>query len=193
MHLDSLNQKNNMKIGEKLFNFKLQSTDGTEYTNYSFADKYALCLIVTCNHCPTAQAYWNRIFKLSKSYEEDSLCIVAINPNDATKYPQDSLENMQRFLRNKSREDFVYLHDEEQEVTKKLGAERTPEVFLFNAKRELVYRGAIDDAWENENMVTQAYLEDAIEYCLDGLDIDYPEISAVGCTVKWLPGNEPSN
>jgi hypothetical protein len=70
-------------------------------------------------------------------------------------------------------------------VLKALGAERTPEVFLFNSKRELVYKGAIDDSWENEATVTSVYLEDAIEYALDGVDIDYPEVPAVGCSVKW--------
>jgi hypothetical protein len=76
-------------------------------------------------------------------------------------------------------------------VIKKLGAVRTPEAFLFNNNRELVYRGAIDDNWENEAAIMQVYLEDAVEYSLDGLEVDYPEIDAVGCTIKWKPGNEP--
>jgi len=66
-----------------------------------------------------------------------------------------------------------------------LGATRTPEVFLFNSRRELVYHGAVDDSCENENAVMQVYLEDAIEYCLDGLEVDYPEIPPVGCSIKW--------
>jgi hypothetical protein len=80
---------------------------------------------------------------------------------------------------------FPYLHDESQSVLRDLGAQRTPEVFLFNQKRELVYKGAIDDSWENEATVMSVYLEDAIEYTLDGIDIDYPEIDAVGCSIKW--------
>ncbi len=60
-----------------------------------------------------------------------------------------------------------------------------PEVFLFNSKRELVYKGAIDDSWENPNMVTTVYLEDALECALDGIDVDYPETPAVGCGIKW--------
>lgn len=180
-----------MNIGDKLTKFELKAADGKVYNNYDFADRYALCIVVTCLHCPYAQAYWNRIFKLAGSYEEDSVCIVAVNPNDATAYPQDSFQNMQQFLKDKHKETFVFLHDETQQFTKELGATRTPEVFLFNAKRELVYKGAIDDAWENANLVTQAYLEDAIEYCLDGLDIDYPEIEPVGCSIKWKKGNEP--
>jgi len=73
-----------------------------------------------------------------------------------------------------------------------LKATRTPEAFLFNSKRELVYRGAIDDSWENAKAVTRVYLEDAIEMSLDGLEVDFPEIQPVGCSIKWLPGNEPS-
>jgi peroxiredoxin len=179
-----------MEIGDKLFDFKLKGTDGNTYDKYTYADRYALLLIITCNHCPYSRAYWNRIKKLYERYEEDNLGIMTINPNDAEQYPQDSFENM-KDMAEQLGNTFVYLHDETQEVAKKLGAMRTPEVFLFNANRELVYRGAIDDSWENENMVTRVYLEDAIEYTLDGMEIDYPEIPPVGCTIKWKPGNEP--
>ena len=80
---------------------------------------------------------------------------------------------------------FPYLYDEDQRVATKLGATRTPEAFVFNSKRKLVYKGAIDDNWESEHMVMQVYLEDAIEDTLDGMEPDYPEITAVGCSVKW--------
>ena len=80
---------------------------------------------------------------------------------------------------------FLFLKDETQEVAKKFGATVTPEVFLFNRKRELVYKGAIDDAWENENMVTAAYLEDAIEEALDGIEPDFPEVEALGTPIVW--------
>jgi peroxiredoxin len=80
---------------------------------------------------------------------------------------------------------FEYLFDEKQVVAKQLGATKTPEVFLFNSRRELVYKGAIDDSWDNEQTVTHVYLEDAIEYALDGIEVDYPEIPAVGCGIKW--------
>ncbi len=159
-------------------------------SKYDFADKYSLLIIVTCNHCKYSQAYWSRLKQLAKKYEEDSLGIVAICGNDASAYPQDSFENMQQ-LHKQLALPFPYLHDEQQELIKKLGAQRTPEAFLFNNKRELVYQGAIDDNWENEAAIMQVYLEDAIEYSLDGLEVDYPEIPAVGCTIKWIPGNEP--
>ena len=109
---------------------------------------------------------------------------MAINPNDAEQYPADSFDNM-KVLAKELKLPFPYLHDEDQSVVKKLGATRTPEVFVFNSKRELVYKGAIDDNWENEHMVTRVYLEDAIEYTLDGMEPDYTELPAVGCSVKW--------
>ncbi|MCB9261870.1 MAG: thioredoxin family protein [Flavobacteriales bacterium] len=179
-----------MELGKKLFKFELKATDGEVYSNYSFADRTALLIVVTCNHCPYANAYWKRIERFSTIYEEDNLAVVCINPNDAEKYPQDSFENMVQLM-NENKFNFVYLHDEAQTVTKKLGATRTPEAFLFNSKRELVYKGAIDDSWENPHSVTRVYLEDAIEASLDGLEVDFPEINPVGCSIKWKPGNEP--
>lgn len=176
-----------MQIGEKLFKFSLKSTSGETLTNYDFAGQYSFLLIVTCNHCPYARAYWKRLIQLSADYEDDSLGIAAICGNDAEKYPQDSFEHMAE-LAKELKLPFPYLHDPEQDVLEKLGATRTPEVFLFNSNRELVYRGAIDDNWENELGVTRIYLRDAIEYCLDGLDVDYPEIQPVGCSIKWKPG-----
>ncbi|MCB0734240.1 MAG: thioredoxin family protein [Flavobacteriales bacterium] len=179
-----------MNIGDKLFRFELKATDGRTYNSFSYADRSALLIIVTCNHCPYARAYWKRFIKLNSTYEEDNLGIIAINPNDANQYPEDSFDNMVKLMKDLGNP-FVYAHDEDQSVTKRLGASRTPEVFLFNSKRELVYRGAIDDSWDNENSVTRVYLEDAIEHALDGLEVDFPEVPPVGCSIKWKPGNEP--
>lgn len=179
-----------MHIGDKLFDFKLRSTSGEFITNYDFADKYSLLLVVTCNHCPYAQAYWNRLKKLAVHYEEDNLGMAAICGNDASRYPQDGFDQMVK-LSGQLHLNFPYLHDPEQDVIKALGATKTPEAFLFNRSRELVYRGAIDDHWESEAGVMSVYLRDAIEYCLDGLEVDFPEISPVGCSIKWIPGNEP--
>ncbi len=173
-----------MNIGDNLKHFELKSTSGQTVSTYHLSDKSALLIVVTCNHCPTALAYWPRIVSLAKQYEEDNLGVLAINGNDASQKPMDSFAEMQRLV-SQYGVPFPYLHDESQEILKQLGAERTPEVFLFNARRELVYKGAIDDAWDNEAAVMRVYLEDAIEYALDGLEIDYPEIPAVGCSIKW--------
>jgi glutathione peroxidase-family protein len=180
-----------MEIGEKLFNFSLPATNGSEVNNFTFADRHALLIIVSCNHCPYARAYWSRIKKLHNKYEQDNLGLLVISGNDADQYPEDSFENMKELAQQQG-DWLLYLYDDNQDVIKKLGAERTPEAFLFNSKRELVYRGALDDSWENEHMVTRVYLEDAIEYTLDGLEVDFPEVPAVGCSIKWKPGNEPA-
>ncbi|MFT5512567.1 MAG: peroxiredoxin [Bacteroidia bacterium] len=179
-----------MEMGNKLFKFELPATNGEIYNNFDFADRSALLIIITCNHCPYANAYWKRINKLSTRYEEDNLAVVCINPNDANRYPDDSFDNMREFMKQ-TKYAFIYLRDQSQQIAKKLQATRTPEAFLFNSKRELVYRGAIDDSWDNDKAVTQVYLEDAIEMSLDGLEVDFPKIQPVGCSIKWLPGNDP--
>ena len=107
-----------------------------------------------------------------------------MNPNDDKAYPQDSFENMKRLVKQKNLT-FPYLRDSTQKFARKLGAERTPEAFVFNSKRELVYQGAIDDNWEHKELVTHVYLEDAIEDALDGVDVDFPVIQPVGCSIKW--------
>ena len=173
-----------MNIGDNLKHFELKSTTGQSISTYHLSDKSALLIVVTCNHCPSALAYWPRIVSMAKQYEEDNLGVLAINGNDASQKPMDSFAEMQRLVAQYG-VPFPYLHDESQEVLKQLGAERTPEVFLFNARRELVYKGAIDDSGENEAAVMRVYLEDAIEFALDGLEIDYSEIPAVGCSIKW--------
>ena len=173
-----------MNIGDILKPFQLKSSNNEVVSTYDFSDKYAFLVLVTCNHCPYAQAYWPRMIKLAEKFEEDNLGVVAICGNDANVQPQDSFENMQS-LAKQFRLSFPYLHDEDQSVMKQLGATKTPEVFLFNSKRELVYKGAIDDSWDNESTVMSVYLDDAIEYTLDGIDIDYPEVEAEGCSIKW--------
>lgn len=174
-----------MNIGEKLINFKLQATNGETYSNFAFADKYALCVIFMSNTCEISKAYWKRVVKLFDQYEEDNLALIAINSNDDSKSPDDSLAAMKTMLANLNHEQMVYLKDADQSVAKQFGATKTPEVYLFNSRRELVYKGIIDDNWENETQVMMAYLEDAIEYCLDGIDIDYPELTPVGCDIVW--------
>lgn len=166
-------------------NFKLQATNGEWYTNFDFADRYALCIVFMGNTCETAKSYWKRILKLYDNYEEDSLALMAINSNSDKLTEGETLADMKKLVTDLSHEGFVYLKDADQSFAKEMGASVIPEVFLFNSRRELVYKGTIDDSVENESQVMLAYLEDAIEYCLDGLDIDYPEIPAEGCEIKF--------
>lgn len=176
-----------LQIGDKLPEFNLVGYDNQMHSNYEYADKYALAVVFTSNSSPISQAYSNRLLKLFERYEDDNLGIIGINSNDETQAVQDSLEKMAaaayRFKMDTLH--FMYLKDADQSVAKQFGATKNPEVFLFNSKRELVYKGAIDDNWESESGVTGAYLEDAIEETLDGMEIDFPEIPSNGTDILW--------
>lgn len=176
-----------LQIGDKLPEFNLLGYDDKMHSNYEYADKYALAVVFTSNASSVSKAYSLRLIKLFEKYEEDNLAIIGINSNDEIASPDDSLEKMKLAAYHFKMHElhFMYLKDQDQQVAKMFGATVNPEVFLFNSKRELVYKGAIDDAWENENMVTNAYLEEAIEEALDGMDIDFPEIPSPGDPIIW--------
>lgn len=173
-----------MNIGDKMPEFTLMGVDDKEHDNFDYADRYAIAIVFTCNTCPTSQEYWGRIHTMKSKYEEDNLILLCINSNDAVQSPDDSFAKMKEVAKSAGIYPH-YLYDESQAVAKKFGATITPEVFLFNSKRELVYHGAIDDSWDNEFTVTRVYLEDAIEYALDGIDVDFPEIPLQGCPIRW--------
>ena len=176
-----------MEIGDKFIEFKLKGADGEMHSIYDYSDKGALCIVFTCNSCDYSRAYGKRLIKLLNKYEDDSFGIIGINSNDAEKSPEDGFEQMKVISDKLGLEkiNFMYLQDEDQSVAKAYGAKVNPEVFLFNSKRELVYKGAIDDNWQSAELVTRVYLEDAIEYCLDGLEVDFPEVPAIGCPITW--------
>jgi len=176
-----------LQIGDKLPEFNLIGYDDKMHSSFEYADKYALAIVFTSNSSPVSVAYSNRLIKLFEKYEDDNLGIIGINSNDSAQSPEDSLEKIKLAAYHYKLDQlhFMYLKDETQEVAKKFGATTNPEVFLFNSKRELVYKGAIDDNWESESAVTSAYLEDAIEEALDGMEIDFPEIPCNGNPIIW--------
>ncbi len=172
-----------LKLGSLIPRFELTGIDNKIYTESSFEDKRGLIIIFSCNHCPYVQAYEKRIINLQEKFKND-LQIIAINSNDDVKYPEDSFEQM--LLRsNKIGFNFPYLYDKTQEAAKSFDATHTPEVFLFDNSRELVFHGKIDDNWQDENCVKNKYLENAIIELLDGLEISVPETFTIGCTIKW--------
>jgi peroxiredoxin len=176
-----------LHIGDKLPEFNLIGFDDRLHSSYEYADKYALAVVFTSNSSPISQAYSQRLIDLFEKYEDDNLGIIGINSNDDEQSPEDSLEKMKlaAFHFKLHEINFMYLKDGDQSVAKKFGAMFNPEVFLFNSKRELVYKGAIDDNWENESGVTNVYLEDAIEEALDGMEIDFPEVPSSGTPIIW--------
>ena len=120
---------NTLKIGSPAPDFNLLSVDENRYSLQSFKDKKAVIVIFSCNHCPYAQAYENRIIRIQKDYS-DNVQVIAINSNDDSEYPDDSFENMKERAKNKSF-NFPYLRDETQDIAKAYDASHTPEIFLL--------------------------------------------------------------
>lgn len=173
-----------LSLGAAAPNFNLPGTDGKQYSLASFSHKKVLLVIFSCNHCPYVQACENRIIAIQKDYKEQGLQVVAINSNDAGQYPEDSFEEMKKRHTFKSF-NFHYLYDESQEIAKAYGASHTPELFLFNESRTLVYYGKIDDNWQDESRVITRYLRDALDEVFAGKPVSVPETFAIGCTIKW--------
>jgi peroxiredoxin len=173
-----------LAIGAAAIPFDLPGVDGRQHSLGQLADKPALVVVFTCNHCPYAQAWEGRLIQLQRDYAERGVAFVAINANDPVKYPGDNFEAMQERARTYEYP-YPYLQDQPQTTARAYGAERTPEVFVFDAARRLVYHGAPDDNREAEQ-VGQHYLRDAIEAALAGQPAPVAETPAVGCTIKWL-------
>jgi peroxiredoxin len=173
-----------LKIGAEAPGFKLPGVDGKEYSLDSFSDKKALIVIFSCNHCPYVQAYEERIKAIQNDYSDKGVAVAAINSNEDKGYPEDSFENMKKRAREK-KFNFPYLRDEEQAAAKAYRASHTPEIFLFDENRKLVYQGKIDDNWQYPDKVKTQYLRDAIDELLAGKEISVPETYSIGCTIKW--------
>lgn len=170
-----------LALGSSAPEFSLLGVDGEEHSLASYADASLLALIQSCNHCPYVLAWEGRMIEVQRDYAARGVRLVAVNSNDASRYPDDSYERMVEHANEKGF-NFDYLHDPEQQLVRALGAERTPEVFLFDRDRRLVYHGAIDDN-RDEAKVSRRYLRDA----LDGTAPSLTETAPVGCSVKWLP------
>jgi peroxiredoxin len=170
-------------LGTDAPRFDLPGVDGQNHSLDSYADGEALVLVQSCNHCPYVQAWEDRLSALARDYADRGVRVVAVNSNDADNYPEDSFDEMRKRASARGFA-FDYLYDEPQEIARELGAERTPEVFLYDRDRRLRYHGAIDDN-RDETAVTQNHLRDALDAVLADEEPPLTETPPVGCTVKW--------
>ncbi len=173
--------------------FSLPGVDGREYSLADFKDAKVLVIVFTANHCPTAQAYEDRIMQLVTDFKDKGAAVVAISPNDplAVRLDElsysdmgDSFEDMK--IRAKERNfNFPYLYDgKTQEVSRKYGPVSTPHVFIFDKDRRLQYTGAIDNS-EDPKKIKKSFARDAINELLDGKEVTIKKMKTVGCSIKW--------
>jgi len=169
-------------IGELAPEFELPETSGDRWSSTNGS---ATVVVFTCNHCPYALAWHDRIAQVARDYSGRGVAFVAINSNDAERYPRDSLEAMRQRVAS---EDWPmpYLHDETQEVARAYGAQVTPDVFVLDAQRRVRYRGAPDAAYDDPGQNAK-WLRDALDALLDGREPEPAETQPVGCSIKWKP------
>jgi peroxiredoxin len=171
------------KVGDIASDFSLKNVDGKMVSMASYPDAKGFVIIFTCNHCPYAKLYEDRIIALHKAYASKGYPVIAINPNDPEVVPEDSPAEMKKRAKKKKFK-FPYLFDEKQEVYVKYGATKTPHVFLLDKERKVKYIGAIDDNPKEEKMVKVKYLEDAIASLNMGKDPNPSVTKAIGCSIK---------
>jgi peroxiredoxin len=172
-----------LSIGENAPEFQLPDTEGASHAFPADGERPTV-IVFTCNHCPYALAWHDRILDAAREYDSRGVRFLLISPNDAQRYPRDSYEAMQERVRADGGWPAPYLYDESQDVARAYGAKTTPDVFVVDAEGRLRYRGAPDadygDASENA-----AWLRKALDAVLDGADPDPAETEPVGCSIKW--------
>jgi peroxiredoxin len=177
-------------LGMKAPPFRLPDTDGKLVSLEDFAKAPALLVMFICNHCPFVKHVRSHLAQLVKEYQARRVAAVGISSNDVAQYPEDSPEQMAQEKRAAGYT-FPYLFDESQEVAKIYGAACTPDFFVFDRERRLVYRGQMDDSRPtNGRPVTGSDLRTALEAVLAGRAVPSEQRPSVGCNIKWKAGNE---
>jgi peroxiredoxin len=171
-----------VSIGVQAPDFELPDTDGTTHSPNGAA---ATVVVFTCNHCPYALAWHDRILDAARDYADRDVRFLAINSNDAQRYPRDSYEAMKQRVAAEHWP-LPYLHDASQDVARGYGAQTTPEVFVLDAERRLRYRGAPDSDYGDPSE-NAAWLRGALDDVLAGRDPSPAETKPIGCSIKWKP------
>ena len=186
--LASFKPEGGVKVGEKAADFKLKNVDGKIVSLSSdYKDSKGVIVVFTCNHCPFAKKYEDRVIALDKKYKALGYPVVAINPNDPKVESEDSYENMQKRSTAKAYT-FPYLFDETQTTAHAYGATKTPHVFILQrsgSEFTVKYIGAIDDNSDDATAVKEKYAENAIDALLAGKAVATTNTKAVGCGIKW--------
>jgi len=180
-----------LPLGTTAPDFKLPDTSGKIVSPADFKDAPALLVIFMCNHCPYVVHIRAGLAQLARDYAPKRVAIVGINSNDAANYPADSPAKMKDEVKSAGYI-FPYLYDETQAVAKAYRAACTPDIFLFDNNRKLVYRGQFDDSRPGSGIqVTGKDLRAALDAVLASKPVSPSQKNSIGCNIKWKAGNEP--
>jgi peroxiredoxin len=167
--------------------FQLPDVYGQQHSSSAYQDAKVLVVTFLCGHCPYVKAVEERIIKLAKQCQEQSVQFLGICSNDPTDHPEDSPEALRQRVEQLGYP-FPYLIDADQAVARQFGAVCTPEFYAFDAARQLRYHGRLDDNWQAPNQVQQEDLKGAIQALLKDQPIPEPQIPSMGCSIKWKQG-----
>jgi len=182
-------QYDQLSLGAGLIEAELPDLSGQTVRLSAFGEPF-LAVMFICNHCPYVKGSIREIVALAEKYR-GKVAFVGINPNDYERYPEDSPEAMQTFA-TAHNFNFPYLLDRTQATAKAYKALRTPEVFVFDQSRKLRYHGRVNDAPKDPSSVREHTLDLVLAALVQGQEPPVTEANAIGCTIKWKPGNEPS-
>jgi len=178
-----LESKISLKTGDTAHDFLLMGIDDKMHSLDSYSESKGLLIIFICNHCPYVKAKIDAIKQIHEKFNEN-IALVGINSNDSTEYPDDSFENMKKIANEKGIK-FDYLVDEKQDVAKKYGAICTPDPFLFDQNRKLIFHGRIDNAMNPDAIATEKTMISNIQKFLNGDKIEKDFEPSIGCSIKW--------
>jgi peroxiredoxin len=180
-----------LRLGTPAPGFSLPDTDGKEVSLADFADAPALLVVFMCNHCPYVKHVAAGLAQLAKDYQKRGVAVVGISANDVDTHPDDSPAKMAEEVKLRGYT-FPYLYDATQEVAKAYQAACTPDFYVFDGERKLVYRGQMDGSRPGSDVpVTGQDLRAALDAVLAGQAISGNQRASLGCNIKWKPGNEP--
>jgi glutathione peroxidase-family protein len=180
-------QESGYKVGDYANDFRLRNVNNELVSLADYKAAKGFVVVFTCNHCPFAKLYDDRLVALHHKYASKGYLVLAINPNDTAQQAQDSFDKMQAKASEKHYP-FAYLRDETQQVAGSFGATRTPQVFLLAKEGDrlrVAYIGAVDNSPEDATKVTERYVEKALDELLSGRKVSRDNTKAVGCTIKW--------
>ncbi len=180
-----------LSLGTEAPAFSLPATNGEVVSSDDFAGRKGLLVMFICNHCPFVKHIRTGLAQFARDYENTGLAVVGISSNDVVAFPEDDLAHMKDEVIDAGYV-FPYLFDETQSVAKAYQAACTPDLFLFDSDRRLVYRGQFDPSRPgNDTPVTGEDLRAAADALLDGGSVSREQIPSAGCNIKWIEGNSP--